>query len=87
MGLKFLLLIVVLALVVGWVFARSGRGRKDLPPAPPARPDPVKGDAAPATTAMLACAHCQVHLPQDDALFDVAGRPYCSAEHRAAGPR
>lgn len=87
MGLKFLLLIAVLAVVVGWVFARSRRARKDLPPAPAARPDAVKGDAAPAATAMLACAHCQVHLPQDDALFDVAGRPYCSAEHRAAGPR
>lgn len=87
MGLKFLLLIGVLAVVVGWVFARSRRGRKDLPPAPPARPDAVTRDAAPATTAMLACAHCKVHVPKDDALFDVAGRPYCSAEHRVAGPR
>jgi uncharacterized protein len=87
MGLKLLLLIGVLAVVVAWVYARSRRGRKDLPPTRPARPDAVKGDAAVSTTAMLACAHCQVHLPQDDALFDVAGRPYCSAEHRAAGPR
>lgn len=87
MGLKFLLLIVVLALVVGWVFARSRKGRKDLPPKAPARAEPVKGDATPATTAMLACARCQVHLPKHDALFDVAGKPYCSAEHRAAGPR
>jgi len=36
---------------------------------------------------MLVCAHCQVHLPQDEAQFDVAGKPYCSAEHCVAGPR
>lgn len=85
MGLKFLLLVVVLALVVAWVFTRSRRGDKGAPPSPPARPR--KGDAPPATTAMLACAHCQVHLPQGDAQFDIAGKPYCSAEHRVAGPR
>ena len=87
MGLKFLLLVVVLALAVGWLLARSRRSKKGPPPESPAPERRAKGDALPATTAMLACAHCHVHLPQDDALFDVAGRPYCSAEHRVAGPR
>lgn len=87
MGLKFLLLVVVLALAVGWLLARSRRGKKGAQSERPAPERRAKGDAPPATTAMLACAHCQVHLPQDDAQFDVAGRPYCSAEHRVAGPR
>jgi len=87
--MKFLLLIVVLALAVGWVFTRSRRGKRGPPPAPNAPVRPAQGDtpAAAATTAMLVCAHCQVHLPQDEAQFDVAGKPYCSAEHCVAGPR
>lgn len=87
MGLKFLLLIVVLAVVLGWVFTRARRDKKGPPPVPKAPPRPAQSNAPPATAAMLACVHCQVHLPQDDAQFDVAGRPYCSAEHRIAGPR
>jgi uncharacterized protein len=35
---------------------------------------------------MLACAHCGLHLPQAEACFDVAGRAYCSADHRLSGP-
>lgn len=87
MGLKFLLLIVVLALAAAWFFTRSRRGHKGPPPAPKAPVRPAQGDAPAAAPAMLACAHCQVHLPQDEAQFDVAGKPYCSAEHRVAGPR
>jgi uncharacterized protein len=86
MGLKFLLLILVIALAVGWVFTRSRRKSKG-PAAPAARPPAPTEEVQPVTMAMLACAHCEVHLPQDDALFDLAGRPYCSAEHRATGPR
>ena len=84
-GLKLLLVVLVLALAVGWVFKRSRRDRQK----PPASKEPLRraqGDAPPAAATMLACAHCQVHLPKDDAQFDLAGRPYCSAEHRVAGP-
>jgi uncharacterized protein len=84
-GLKFLLLVVLLAVVVGWWFARRRRSKKGPAAKPPVATS--KRGAAPEPAAMLACAHCQVHLPQDDAQFDVAGRPYCSAEHRVAGPR
>ena len=87
MGLKFLLLIVVLALAVGWIYTRSRRARKGPPTVAKAPQRPAREDAPPATTAMVVCAHCQVHLPQDEAQFDIAGKPYCSADHLAAGPR
>jgi uncharacterized protein len=86
-GLKFLLLVVVLAVAIGWVLSRSRRAKKGRPPVSPPRQESAKDEAQPVTMAMLSCAHCQVHLPKDDALFDVAGRPYCGAEHRVAGPR
>ncbi len=76
--MKFLLLLVVLVAAAAWVFARQ-RQRKVPPPA-----------AAPgkeATTEMLACAHCGVHVPRGEALLDAAGRPFCRLEHRVAGPR
>lgn len=87
MGLKFLLLVVVLALAVGWIYTRSRRARKASPPVAKAPVRPVQGDTTAATAAMVVCAHCQVHLPQDEAQFDVAGKPYCNADHRIAGPR
>jgi uncharacterized protein len=35
--------------------------------------------------ALVACAHCAVHLPRGEAVeFD--GRLYCSDEHRRLGP-
>ncbi|MCW5632181.1 MAG: hypothetical protein KIT17_02505 [Rubrivivax sp.] len=36
---------------------------------------------------MIACAHCGVHLPRPDAVFDAEGRSYCGEPHRVAGPR
>ncbi len=82
--MKYLLLLAVLA-VVGLVFF----GRRRPPPTPPASKDPARGRPAPEQPpqAMLACAHCGVHLPQAEARMDVAGRPYCSDVHRLLGPR
>lgn len=86
--MKFLVLGAILALVF-LVFFGRGRGRK--PPedtsasrGPREASKPASGKDKPA---MIACAHCGVHLPQDEAAFDAVGRPYCSAEHRLAGPR
>lgn len=80
--MKFVLLVLAL-LLLGWMlFGRSRRGRSaDTPPAPP--------PAAPRGTpvAMLACAHCGVHLPAGEALRDPAGHAYCGEPHRRAGPR
>jgi uncharacterized protein len=88
--MKYLL---VVAVVVGvlWLLTvqrRRQRGREQRPgggasatgPAPSA-----KRAQAPPAAEMVACAHCGVHLPRPDALERDA-LPYCSAEHRAAGP-
>lgn len=78
-------ILLLLALVFGviWLLKSRRRGGGAAPAAPRAsRP------AAPAKPqAMLACAHCGVHLPQSDVVADAAGRPYCSDAHRLAGPR
>jgi uncharacterized protein len=44
------------------------------------------GQADPAGERMVACAHCGVYLPASEAL-EAAGRSFCSAAHRDAGPR
>lgn len=75
--MKYLIVLFVIV-VVGWLVV----GRRKPPPAGAARPK-----APPAPQSMLACAHCAVHLPQAEAQFDAAGRPYCSEAHRLAGPR
>ena len=59
-------------------------------------PPRARGQAAPKSArrrdalappeAMIDCARCGVHLPASEALRDGAGRPYCCAEHRDAGP-
>lgn len=93
MGMKILLLVVLLAVVAGWWFARSRRskkGRSDVRPdaQPEARhQDDAKAATPQVATAMLSCAHCDVHVPRDEAQFDFAGMPFCSDEHRVAGPR
>jgi uncharacterized protein len=83
---KFLLLILVLAVALGWWML--GRRREGGPGGAgsargASRSKPAAGE--PAT--MVACNHCGVHLPQPEAQFDAAGRPYCSEAHRLAGPR
>lgn len=79
--MKFVVLLLVLLAAVAWLALGRRRGRGDTP-APPPPP------AAPGTPqAMVACAHCGVHLPQADALQDAAGHAYCSEAHRRAGPR
>lgn len=32
---------------------------------------------------MLACSHCGVHVPENEALVDQGGRFFCCASHRA----
>lgn len=82
--MKYLVLLAIL--VLAWVlFFKSRRGPSDRPPdGPPGAPPPKAKDAP---TAIIACAHCGLHLPQAEAQFDVAGRPYCGQAHRLAGPR
>ena len=74
-------ILILLALVFGVLWLLKGR-RRGEGAAPKSRPaEPAKPQA------MLACAHCGVHLPQNDVLADAAGRPFCSEAHRLAGPR
>lgn len=35
------------------------------------------------TEAMLSCAHCKIHFPASEAVFDSAHTAFCSAEHCA----
>jgi len=79
--MKYLLLLVVLGVALMWWLA----GRRRGPGAVQRKPDAGSRKAGPAP--MIACAHCALHLPQPDALFDAAGRPFCSEAHRLAGPR
>ncbi len=73
---KLLLLLgfTVLALMLWFGKGRSGGAAR------PSR-------RAPGPQAMVACAHCGLHLPGPDALEGEGGRHYCSAEHRRLGPR
>ena len=82
--LKLLLVVVVLLLAVAWVMRRGKGGKASQRGSKTAKP-PAAAPAEPAQ--MLACSHCGVHLPRADAAFNAAGQPFCSAEHRVAGPR
>ncbi len=76
---KLLVLIGLVLVLLAWV---SGRGRRSS--------SSTGGDSARrggrAAEEMVRCAHCGVHLPRGDALFD-GSRPYCSETHRLAGPQ
>lgn len=76
--MKFVILIA-LALAVFWWLRSRLRG-----PGSPAARGPAE---PPRAQAMLACAHCGVHVPQADVVADADGRAYCSEAHRLAGPR
>lgn len=85
--MKFLLLLLVVIGAVAWLAIgrrkppATGSRRDESPPKPAAPPGPA------APQAIVACAHCGVHLPSADALRDGEGRVYCSEAHRQAGPR
>lgn len=74
--MKYLLLLLLLALAFFMLGARRGRPRepeaRDDRPAPPAQP-----------RAMLRCAECGMHLPADEALPGKGG-VFCSAAHRSS---
>jgi uncharacterized protein len=79
---KYLLVLLVVGFVL-WSMATRSRGsapppvdKRRTPPSPPVTPP----------QAMVACAHCGLHLPAVDAVLD-GSRIYCSPAHRALGPR
>ncbi|GAB1388924.1 MAG: hypothetical protein AMXMBFR78_00260 [Rubrivivax sp.] len=79
--MKYLVLVLVVAVVVAAMLSRR-RSRTGGPAG--AKRSPGRGGQA---VTMLACAHCGLHLPREDAVMDAAGRPYCGSAHRLAGPR
>jgi uncharacterized protein len=83
--MKYLLLLVVVAVAVWMLTARNRSSGRSDEATPPGRKKSAAAESKP--TPMLACAHCGLHLPQSDALFDAGGKPFCSEAHRLAGPR
>jgi uncharacterized protein len=68
-----LLLLVIAVVVLVWL-VRSSLRRVQAPPSSAGRPAPQ---------AMLACAHCGVHVPASEALPGRGG-VFCGPAHRAA---
>lgn len=69
----------LLALGVIWLVRRVWR--RSEPARPPAAPD---RDAPEAPRRMVRCAHCGVHLAEDEAVA-AQGLHFCDAAHRDAG--
>ena len=68
--MKYLLLLLVLGLL--WVSWK----KRQVPPVSPRSPEkPI--------SAMLPCAHCGVHFPEEDGV-SADGQTFCSAAHREA---
>lgn len=81
--MKYLLVLLVVV-VAAWMLLRR---RERPPPAAPKTPSKSAPPREAGAQAMLACAHCGLHLPPTEAQFDAAGRPFCSEAHRLNGPR
>jgi uncharacterized protein len=77
--IRLLFIIAIVGVALWWMFGRRKGGEAARPDAPPV------DKAAP--RAMVACAHCGVHLPRDETVADAEGRPFCGEAHRLAGPR
>ena len=75
-----LILFAVVALALVWLLRRSLGSSAKRPPAD----KPAAPDAPPQT--MLACAHCGMHLPPNEALPGRGG-VFCGEPHRSAYER
>jgi uncharacterized protein len=83
MLLKWIAVVLVVVLVL-WVLRTRSR-RPGVTQA--ATPQALRGQAparrsGPQT--IVACTHCQLHLPDDESFMGPDGRPYCSEAHRIA---
>ncbi len=76
MHMKYLLLIVVLALVFAMLARKRAR-----PPQP--KPESNPGPKVQQALNMVTCQQCGLHLPLDEALPGQGGL-FCSAAHRAS---
>lgn len=73
---RVLILLAIIALL-WWAFRPRPR-----PPQQPQRPPGPQ--AAPPAREIVACAHCGVHVPREDALPGPGGTLYCCEAHRRA---
>ncbi|WP_338846273.1 PP0621 family protein [Massilia sp. W12] len=75
---RFLFWLALLLLV--WLALKKKFKQRARPPSapPPAGPGhlPVEAEK------LLRCTHCQVAFPASEAVYDVQGRVFCSAEHQ-----
>jgi uncharacterized protein len=71
--MKYLFLLLVILLVI-WAVKRGRQTNNANPPSTPEAPPPSE---------MVTCAHCGIHLPQEEAVSGQKGL-YCSTDHRAA---
>ena len=70
--MKYLLLLAVVIGAVWWL-RQSGRVR--------APTSTARETGAGTPQDMVACTHCQVHIPRSDAIAGASGQ-YCCADHR-----
>lgn len=89
---KWIVLAAVLVVAFWWITRqrdrRRGNGRATADPSSAGSGQPRSQQAAaPGAQPMVACSRCGLYLPQAEAILDAdSGQPYCSAEHRRAGP-
>lgn len=78
--MKYLLVLLVVVIAFGiW------RSKRRAVAAATAHPRPAPALKNP--QAMVACAHCGLHLPLADAVTSTSGHVFCSAEHQRLGPQ
>ena len=70
---------LILWLILGLAVLYILRNKKK-PPA--SRPAARPAGAAAEAEVMLRCADCGVYLPASEVLYDLAGKAFCSEEHR-----
>jgi Na+-transporting methylmalonyl-CoA/oxaloacetate decarboxylase gamma subunit len=81
------LVLLLLGAVVWWLSRLARRSSSELTQHPTHRaPQPHQPHQA-GTQPLVACTHCGVQQPRDEALFDADGQPYCGPEHRDAARR
>ena len=75
-----LIRLIILALLI-WLIIRLIRRMLTKPDSASAKAPPPK-----VGTDMVRCAHCGIHIPENEALYRDK-HPYCCKEHRQAGPQ
>ena len=73
--MKLLLWAGVIFAVIWILRSKKSSAKVDIPTTPQT---PLEN-----AEAMLSCAHCKIHFPASEAVFDSSHAAFCSVEHRA----